>query len=109
MDEKKLLQLTEDDKLKIQSIAVKLVDKKYQYGIEVDLKAPPEHIEAFDCSELIEYLYYQIGLKIRDGSVYQYQASEQIEEKDVESQYIMYVFRDMDKLNPTGEMNGDSV
>jgi hypothetical protein len=32
-----------------------------------------------------------------------------IEEKDVESQYIMYVFRDMDKLNPTGEMNGDSV
>ena len=27
----------------------------------------------------------------------------------VESQYIMYVFRDMDKLNPTGEMNGDSV
>ena len=34
---------------------------------------------------------------------------DKIEEKDVESQYIMYVFRDMDKLNPTGEMNGDSV
>ena len=53
---------------------------------------------------LDKFLVYYTWIREIIGEI-----DDKIEEKDVESQYIMYVFRDMDKLNPTGEMNGDSV
>lgn len=47
----------------------RLVGKPYTFGAEVDLNDPdPDHILGIDCSELVEWLYHQIGIDIPDGS-----------------------------------------
>jgi cell wall-associated NlpC family hydrolase len=47
----------------------KLVGKPYNLGSEVNLKDPePDHIKAIDCSELVEWLFAQIGITVPDGS-----------------------------------------
>lgn len=46
-----------------------LVGKPYNFGQEVDLKdRDPKDIQAIDCSELIEWLYFPTGLAMPDGS-----------------------------------------
>lgn len=53
----------------------KLVGKPYKFGAEVNLKNPdPAHIKAIDCSELAEWLFAQIGIRIPDGSYNQAKA-----------------------------------
>lgn len=50
-------------------LAHKLLGKKYVFGAEVNLKDPnPDNIRAIDCSELVEWLYAQIGITVPDGS-----------------------------------------
>jgi len=47
--------------------------KPYKFGVEVKLtEANPLE---FDCSELIEWSYAQIGIKVPDGSYNQYEQS----------------------------------
>lgn len=47
----------------------KLVGTPYNLGAETNLKdTEVAHIKAIDCSELVEWLYAQIGLSIPDGS-----------------------------------------
>lgn len=58
------------------SLASMLVGKPYVYGAETNLKDPdPAHIKALDCSELVEWLYAQIGLAMPDGSYNQFKAT----------------------------------
>ena len=46
-----------------------LVGKPYNFGEEVKLTdRDVAHIKAIDCSELVEWLYYPIGLEMPDGS-----------------------------------------
>lgn len=46
-----------------------LVGKPYRFGAEIDLKDPdPSKINGLDCSELVEWLFAQIGLPFPDGS-----------------------------------------
>lgn len=54
---------------KLIDLGRRLVGKPYVFGSEVDLKNPsPEAIAAIDCSELIEWLFAQIGIFMPDGS-----------------------------------------
>lgn len=77
-----MLNLTEEQKKKVASISKAFADAQlpYVYGAEVKLNTPPEVIlarrQAFDCSEFIEYLFYQVtGVKVPDGAKYQYDFS----------------------------------
>lgn len=57
-------------------LARMLVGKPYVFGAETDLGDPdPAHIQALDCSELVEWLYAQIGLVMPDGSYNQFKAT----------------------------------
>lgn len=75
-----LLQLTKDKKELFQEICKTLVNLPYRFGAEVDLRLKPEEVKqkglAFDCSELVKYVYYQLGYKVPDGSANQYYASD---------------------------------
>ena len=73
-----LLKLTQEQELKLQEIATKILGKPYRYAIEINLADPPEKVEGLDCSEGTQYLYYQIGLKIPDGASNQFDASQEI-------------------------------
>lgn len=47
----------------------KMTGKPYEFGAEVNLKDPdPAHIKAIDCSELVEWLFAQVGIAVPDGS-----------------------------------------
>ncbi|MEM1973290.1 MAG: NlpC/P60 family protein [Thermoplasmata archaeon] len=74
-----LLELSKDKKELIKAISDILLGLPYKLGAEVDLKKKPEELKKerayFDCSELVEYIFYQIGYKIPDGSYNQYDAS----------------------------------
>jgi cell wall-associated NlpC family hydrolase len=73
-----LLTLTQEQELKLQAISAKILGKPYRFGIEVNLADPPEKIEGLDCSEMVQYLYYKVGLKVPDGSAMQFEASEEV-------------------------------
>lgn len=81
----KFLYLKPEQQKLLQQIADILVGIPYRFGAEVDLKLKPEEIKkrnmAIDCSELVEYIYYQLGYKVPDGSYNQYNASAPV--KDV--------------------------
>jgi hypothetical protein len=84
MYEKKLLDLTPDQRKALQLVAAEMIGKKYEFGAEVEpLSLKPEEVQSIDCSELVQYLFFQAGLKVVDGSVNQYQDSEIIDEKDI--------------------------
>lgn len=54
---------------KLIDLGRKLVGKPYVFGAEVKLNDPsPDHIKAIDCSELVEWLFAQIGITVPDGS-----------------------------------------
>jgi cell wall-associated NlpC family hydrolase len=57
---------------KFKEIGEKQLGKPYSFGVEDNLKdADPK---AFDCSELVEWLYAQVGVVVPDGSMNQYDA-----------------------------------
>lgn len=54
----------------------KLVGKPYNFGVEVNLKeSNPDNLPALDCSELIEWIYAQVGISVPDGSYNQFKVS----------------------------------
>lgn len=54
----------------------------YIFGAERNPADPPDEIVArrspFDCSELVEYLFRQIGIVVPDGARYQFAASQPV-------------------------------
>jgi cell wall-associated NlpC family hydrolase len=65
---------------KYRSLALAQLGKRYIFGYETVLsnKSP----RAFDCSELIQWLYYQAGYNMVDGSRYQYRACNAIKPRN---------------------------
>lgn len=62
----------------------KLIGKPYVMGAEVDLTdGDVDHIKAIDCSELVEFLYAQVGLYIADGSYNQIKYVRTVPKDDV--------------------------
>ena len=56
-----------------------LLGIKYVFGAETNLKdSDPTHIKELDCSELVEWLFAQIGLNVPDGSYNQFKVSKPI-------------------------------
>jgi cell wall-associated NlpC family hydrolase len=54
---------------KIIDLGLLLVGKPYNLGAEVNLKnSNPDDIKSIDCSELVEWLFAQIGIVVPDGS-----------------------------------------
>lgn len=68
--------LTKKEKEKLKALALKQVGKPYIFGVEV--KMTDTNPAAFDCSELIQWLFWQIGYDVPDGSFNQYAAAEEI-------------------------------
>lgn len=61
------------------SLGKQLIGIPYNFGAEVNLKDPDtQHIKAIDCSELVEWLYAQVGLSIPDGSYNQFRTTRPI-------------------------------
>lgn len=59
----------------------RLVGKPYNFGEEVSLnEKDPSKLKALDCSELVEWLYAQIGIPCPDGSQNQFKVSRQVTE-----------------------------
>jgi cell wall-associated NlpC family hydrolase len=62
-----------------------LVGKQYKFGVEVDLAdGDPSHIKALDCSELIEWLFAQIGIPVSDGSYNQFHETDSVGKDEVQ-------------------------
>lgn len=84
----KTLKLTPQQKKFIVEISDFLVGLPYKFGGEVDLNLTPIELKKrntpIDCSELVEYIYYQLGYKIPDGSYNQFNASEPVKENDIQ-------------------------
>lgn len=84
----KYLILTEDQKKQLHNIAHGLLKLPYRLGAEIDMRKTPEQLKAenasIDCSELVEFMFYKIGYKVRDGSFNQYDDSAAIDEAQVE-------------------------
>lgn len=78
-----LLQLTTPEKHKIHLLCKQLLGIPYKFGAEVDCSVTPDKIKALDCSEMVEYIYYQLGYKIPDGSYNQYDVSKPVKEAEV--------------------------
>lgn len=71
---------SEIDWAKFIRLGKQLVGKFYNFGIEVNLKeTDPAKITALDCSELVEWLYAQVGMTIPDGSYNQFKVSKPVE------------------------------
>lgn len=64
------------DWTKFHDLGCKQVGKPYVFGTEVKMSDPDP--KQFDCSELVEWLYSQIGCKVPDGSHNQFEASEPV-------------------------------
>lgn len=83
-----LLKLNNRKKKLLVEVAEALLGLPYKFGAEVNLKLSPKELkeknQPFDCSELVEYVYYQIGYKIPDGSYNQYNASSEIAPNDIQ-------------------------
>jgi cell wall-associated NlpC family hydrolase len=74
-----MITLTNKQKKLLRKIAYgfEAAELPYVYGAEVNLKTTPEECIArrlaFDCSEFIEYLFFQVlGARVPDGALYQY-------------------------------------
>lgn len=56
-----------------QQLLLKQVGKPYIFGYEVKINDP--NPEAFDCSELVEWFFHQMGVYVPDGSYNQFPAT----------------------------------
>lgn len=61
------------DREKLMDVAVSRLGDPYKFGVEVDLHDP--NAAVFDCSELVEWCYAQVGITVPDGSQNQFEAS----------------------------------
>lgn len=108
-----MLNLTEEQKQKVTSISKAFADAQlpYVYGAEVKLNTPPEVIlarrQAFDCSEFIEYLFYQVTggtVKVPDGAKYQHEWAQRHKIDDDKAEIGDLVFK-----HKNGEINHVAV
>lgn len=71
--------MIEDSKInwaRFVALSNQLIGKPYVFGAETNLKDPdPSNIKALDCSEMVEWLYAQVGLAMPDGSYNQFKAT----------------------------------
>lgn len=59
----------EIDWTKFAKLGQRLVGKEYNFGTEVSIsESDPGKIQALDCSELVEWLFAQVGVHVPDGS-----------------------------------------
>lgn len=68
------------DVVKGRELLLKQVGKPYIFGYEVKLDDPDP--KAFDCSELVEWFYAQMGFIVPDGTWHQYTQSSPIAEPE---------------------------
>jgi len=62
------------------NLGKQLVGKPYRFGEEVNLKeTDPANIKAIDCSELVEWLFAQVGIIVPDGSYNQFKVSNPVQ------------------------------
>ena len=66
------IQLTDEQKKKLIAAVPVVLGLPYKYGVEITDKEIPY---AFDCSELVEWLFRLIRWAVPDGSIYQFEAS----------------------------------
>lgn len=64
------------DVTKGQELLLKQVGKPYVFGYEVKLDDTDP--KAFDCSELVEWFYAQMGIKVPDGTWHQWTQSKPV-------------------------------
>jgi cell wall-associated NlpC family hydrolase len=73
----KFLKLTPEQQKKIIDTALALIGKPYKLGYEIlDLSIMPDKVPEIDCSELTQYVYYQAGFDLVDGSYNQFDISD---------------------------------
>lgn len=53
-----------------QHLLAQQIGKQYQFGVEV--RGREKDPEVFDCSELVEWFFGRLGIKVPDGSFNQY-------------------------------------
>lgn len=88
----------------------KLVGKPYNFGEEVNLKDPdPLHIKAVDCSELVEWLFAQIGIVVPDGSYNQFKVSNTIAGDPIIGDLAFKWIPETQSIHHVGVWVGDSV
>jgi len=75
--------LTNFEKNQIESMLLPLIGKPYEWGIEVPEDTPLDKIRAFDCSEMVEWLYKgALGYQMPDGSWNQFNICERIQDPE---------------------------
>lgn len=75
----KMIKHSEINWAKFIQLGKQLLGVPYNFGEEVNLKdSDPTHIKALDCSELVEWLFTQVGLLVPDGSYNQFKVSKPI-------------------------------
>ena len=77
-------------KAALEKLADQLLGKTYKFGAEVKMTCLPKDIVEIDCSELVEYLYYQIKIKIPDGSQNQYLVSKEIADFEMDTGDLVF-------------------
>lgn len=65
------------DWTKFKSLATAQLGKDYKFGIEDDGNSNPTQ---FDCSELVQWLYEEIGVTVPDGSQNQFDESDPVDD-----------------------------
>jgi hypothetical protein len=96
---KEFLVLTEDEKRKIRQMAYRQLGKRYIYGYEVYLE--DQDPKAFDCSELVQWLFYQLGYIVPDGSQAQYDCSYPVG-SDIATGDLVFLRRDRKAISHVG-------
>ncbi len=92
--------LTKQEKEKLKELALRQVGKKYIFGVEVKMTdADPK---AFDCSELVQWLLWQIGFDVPDGSFNQFDASAEIPDKNYDTGDLGFCRRGKLKVGHVG-------
>ncbi len=102
--------LTNEEKETLKMLALRQVGKPYIFGVEVKMTdADPR---AFDCSELIQWLFYQVGYDVPDGSFNQFDlsacvyaqagAAEEIKDKNYDTGDFVFCSRGNMKVGHVG-------
>jgi cell wall-associated NlpC family hydrolase len=65
------------DWAKFKELATEQLGKDYVFGVEDDGNSNPTQ---FDCSELVQWLYAEIGITVPDGSMNQFEESDPVDE-----------------------------
>ena len=108
--ESKFLELTQYEKDKIKSVALSILGIPYVFGAEVpDLSVLVDTIKFIDCSETIQYIYYQTGYEIRDGSFNQYDDSDMFTDENKIGDLVFKKSPTTDRITHVGIYVGNNM